>query len=174
MSSWKSKNRPYIYAVVAALLLTMFFFPEVCEDNSMENNIPKAAITVSTKADYSAKRGEPKLGQVIVLEKPISQKIAKDNIFARVVGLPGDTIEIKAEKLYRNGEEYITKGTTDTITQEQKFKIDENSVFLLCDNRDVVLDSRNHKLGAVDMKEIRGNVKLILWPFSSFGLVKNN
>jgi signal peptidase I len=44
-----------------------------------------------------------------------------------------------------------------------------DEVFLLCDNRDVLLDSRAPKLGPVDMELIRGNARFVLWPISEFG-----
>ena len=50
--------------------------------------------------------------------------------------------------------------------------LEGNEVFLLCDNRSEILDSRNPKLGPVDMREIKGNVLLRLWPIREFGRIR--
>ena len=50
-----------------------------------------------------------------------------------------------------------------------KVTLSKDDVFLLADNRDSKTDSRNKKLGPVDMREIKGNVKLRIWPLSDIG-----
>ena len=55
---------------------------------------------------------------------------------------------------------------------EVDVQLEGNETFLLCDNREELMDSRNPKLGVVDMRKIRGNVLLRIWPLSKFGKVK--
>lgn len=172
--SWRARNKPYIYAVVFAILLTFFIAPEVIDDKSMSPEIDKGSVIIMTKQSYSAKRGAPDLGTVVVMEKNYAPKVSDDNIVARVVGKPKDTVEIKGGKLYRNGKEYKVKGANGDLGKSMKVKVDEDSVFLLCDNRDCKTDSRNSKLGTVSMKEIKGDAKMIIWPFSDFGKVGKN
>ena len=54
----------------------------------------------------------------------------------------------------------------------KKVKLKNDEVFLLCDNREELTDSRNPDMGPVDMREIKGNVLIRVWPFSGFGSVK--
>ena len=56
--------------------------------------------------------------------------------------------------------------------KDQKIKISEDHVYILSDNEDPTMDSRNPDLGPVIMKEIKGDVKVKIWPLSEFGMVK--
>lgn len=170
--SWRVRNRVYITAMVLAVVLTMFVAPEVMEGDSMAPGITDGNVMVCSKTSYSAKRGEPDIGRVVILEKKLALDVSKDNIIARVVGLPGEKIEIKSGKLYRNGKEYIVEGAHGNLEKDLSVKLDKDHVFVLADNRDIVTDSRAKGLGPVDMKEIKGNVLIVLWPFSNFGRVE--
>lgn len=167
--SWRRRYRPYIVAAALAFVLTMLVAPEVNEGNAMEPTLKDGQVLVITKDSYSAKRGEPELGQVVILEKTLAPDISEDNIIGRVAGLPGDTIEIKNGKVYRNGKEYITEEGISGAEGNLKVKIGKDDVFLLSDNRDSTIDSRNKKLGTVNMREIKGNVKFVIWPLSDIG-----
>ena len=81
------------------------------------------------------------------------------------MGLPGETVKIKGGKVYIDGEEYVTENGIKGAAGEMTVKLTKDQVFLLCDNRDETIDSRNEKLGPVDMKSIKGNVLFCVWPF---------
>jgi signal peptidase I len=170
--SWKHKNRPYIYAVALALIMTMFVAPEIQEGQAMSPTIDNGNLVVMTKENYSVKRGIPEIGTVVVLEKNAAPKVSSDNLIARVVGLPGETIAIKDGKLFRDGKVYNIKGTQGDLGKDMEVTLGSEEVFLLCDNRDLQMDSRSTKLGPIDMKVIRGNARFILWPFSELGGIK--
>lgn len=146
-ASWRRQYRPYIVAVTLAFVMTMLIAPEVNEGDAMSPTIKDGQVVIITKTSYSAKRGVPEKGQLVILEKTAAVNLTKDNLIARVTGLPG-------EKAAVDGTE-VTLG--------------KNEVFLQCDNNDEKMDSRNKKLGPVDMKLIKGNVKFIIWPLSSIG-----
>lgn len=168
--SWRRRYRPYIVAGVLAFVMTMLVAPEIHEGASMDPTIKDGQVLIVTKTSYSAKRGAPELGQVVILEKTLAPDVSEDNIISRVVGLPGDTIEIKNGKVYRNGKEYVTEGGVSDAEGNMKVTVSEDDVFLLSDNRSQSeTDSRNKKLGTVNMREIKGNVKLIIWPLSDIG-----
>lgn len=170
--SWKHRNRPYIYAAALALILTMFVAPEIQEGSAMSPTIGNDNLVVITKEHYSAKRGIPDIGTVVVLQKDAATDISSDNLIARVVGLPGETITIKGGQLFRDGEVYTVKGAQGDLGKDMEVVLGSEEVFLLCDNRDLLKDSRSTKLGPIDMKVIRGNARFILWPFSEFGGIK--
>lgn len=165
---WRVKYRPYIFAAMLAFVMTMFIAPEFMEGNSMSPALDDGQGTIITKEAYSANRGEPELGQVVVLEKVYSQNFTEDNIIGRVVALPGDTLVVKEGKIYRNDKEIGNAGNME----DQTIEISEDDFFLMNDNDDPTLDSRNPKMGPVSMKEIRGDVKFIIWPVSEIGKVK--
>ncbi|HBP39103.1 MAG TPA: signal peptidase I [Clostridiales bacterium] len=96
------------------------------------------------------------------------------NIVKRVVGLPGDTIEIRADGVWRNDEkldesDYLTEGTTTRIRNlaYAKVTLGADEYYVLGDNRDVSLDSRS--FGPVPIKSIIGTVLLRFYPFAQFG-----
>lgn len=167
--SWRRRYRPYIVAAVLAFVLTMFVAPEVNEGDAMEPAIKDGQVLVTTKTSYSAKRGEPELGQVVILEKTLAPKVSEDNIIGRVAGLPGDTIEIKEGKVFRNGKEYVTENGIAGAKGNLKVTVSNDDIFLLTDNRSADVDSRNEKLGTVNMREIKGDVKFVIWPLSDIG-----
>ncbi len=168
---WRIRYRPYIIAVVLAIIMTTLVMPEVMDGDLMSPTMEDGTIVVCTKISYSAKRGLPPINQVVVLEKKATKGVFEDNLMARVVGIPGDTIEIKENKVYRNGA-LIRQGQDDDHWGSlESITLGEDEVFLLGDNDQGKTDSRNEKIGTVSMKEIKGNVAWIIWPVSEFGKV---
>ncbi len=166
---WRQKYRPYILAATLAFVMTMFVAPEMMEGNSMKPALNDGDLTVIKKEAYSAKRGEPELGQVVCLEKVYSRCVAEDNVIGRVAALPGDKLTVKEGQIYRKGE---VIATAPKNMKDQTIEISEHDVYILNDNDDPKLDSRSSKMGPVPMKEIRGDVKFKIWPLSEFGKVK--
>ncbi len=120
--------------------------------------------------------GEPEQGDVIVFRYPEDED--KDFI-KRIIGLPGDTLEIRDKVVVVNGEplddrEYtqrIDPGLIDgSINQRDNFGpvvLPEGSYFVMGDNRDQSLDSRFW--GFVDREKIRGKAFRIYWSWSGQG-----
>ncbi|MDO4486275.1 MAG: signal peptidase I [Bacillota bacterium] len=171
-SGWRSRNAPYIIAFTLAVVMFMLVAPEVNEGDSMDPSISGGQLLVVSKSSYAPNRDIPERDSIVILEKTESQKISDDNIIARVAGLPDETVEIKGGKVLIDGREYVTENGIKGASGDMKIKLGKREVFLLCDNREELLDSRNSKLGAVDMKEIKGNVLFRIWPFSEFGGIK--
>lgn len=167
---WRAKNRPYIIAFVLAFVMTMLVAPEMMEGNAMEPALYDGQAICVVKNSYSAKRGIPDFNEVIVMEKVFSQDYADDNIIGRVVGLPGDEIEIKDGTLYRNGKVCEAGGSSE-CSGEYSVTVDKDSVFILSDNRNAkkAVDSRT--IGPVPMREIKGDAKIIIWPLSDIGRI---
>ena len=169
--NWRYRNRPYIVAFVLAFVMTMLVAPEMMEGDSMEPVISDGQAVCVVKESYSAKRGEPDLNEVVVMEKVYSEEYADDNIIARVVGLPGDTIEIKDGSLYRNGKLHEVNGSSE-CPGEYSVTLDKDSVFILADNRTAKDAADSRTIGPVPMREIKGNAKIIIWPFSDIGRIR--
>ena len=105
----------------------------------------------------------------------------KISYIKRVIGLPGEYIEIKNGNVYIDGkrleEDYIEDGmVTDMLkgnTNEvffTDFTVPENCVFVMGDNRTGSIDSRS--FGCIPLEKIEGTVVFRFWPFSKFGTVK--
>ncbi len=105
----------------------------------------------------------------------------KRSYIKRVIGLPGDYVEIKDGGVYINGEKlqenYLRAGVvTDMIQGNRdesyfnKFTVPENYVFAMGDNRPGSTDCRS--FGCIPLSKIEGKVLFRFWPFSKFGGVE--
>ena len=54
----------------------------------------------------------------------------------------------------------------------KKIKVKKDEVFVLCDNREELIDSRNPDMGPVKLNDIKGNVLFRVYPFSDMGFIK--
>lgn len=109
-------------------------------------------------------------------------EIGKTSYIKRVIGLPGEHVEIKDGKVYINGtelkEEYLPEGTiTDSMAvagagagQFLDIVVPEGSVFAMGDNRAHSSDSR--RFGCIPYEKIEGKVVFRFWPFSVWGKVE--
>lgn len=93
-----------------------------------------------------------------------------DNLIKRVIGLPGETIEIKDNKIYINDKvlkDDFGFGVTFNI---DKTTLKEDEYYVLGDNRQISMDSR--VFGPIHKNEIKGTTNFIIYPFKTFGKVK--
>ncbi len=90
--------------------------------------------------------------------------------FRRVVGLPGEKVQIVDGKIWINGKEWTEKYTYRPITAagiaEQEIILGEDEYFVLCDSRIDLDDSRNASFGNVKESQIIGKVSYKFEPFS--------
>lgn len=112
---------------------------------------------------------EPERGDIITFKPPF--KSSRDYI-KRVIGLPGETVEIKKGKVYIDGqlldEPYIIESFTYS---EEAVTIPEDFYYVLGDNRDNSSDS--HIWGMLPKENIVGKVWFCYWPPSMWGLAPN-
>lgn len=91
----------------------------------------------------------------------IQSSALDEMIFKRVIGLPGDTLEIKGGVVYRNEqvlEEPYVEYLDLAFSNLDELVIPENMLFVMGDNRPRSLDSRNPRLGLVPEDEVVGTV----------------
>ena len=108
-------------------------------------------------------------GQIIIVNYP-----GEDGVFVkRVVGLPGDTLEVRDGSLYVNGERreepYILDQEMDY--EMEKTTVPTDSYFVLGDNRNDSLDS--HLIGSIPQDMVRGHALFIIWPLSDIGSIES-
>jgi signal peptidase I len=133
---------------------------------SMVPNILPSDYIMADKVTYHFRN--PQRGEVIILNSP--QQSQKD-LIKRVIGLPGDTIEIKNNTLYINGiainEPYIKEPIKYTYGKQV---VPADSYFVLGDNRNVSADS--HSGWFLNKDNIIGRAMLIYWPFSRIRIIQ--
>lgn len=169
-NSYKLKYKPYLIAMALAFVLTMVVAPEIVEGDGMEPSISDGQCLVLMKESYSGKRGAPDLGQVIVLDKLVTKEYREgtdyknDNVVGRVAALPGETV--KDEELLGNypGPVVLTENQFWLTQDNWPLDLDENEY------RGQYLDSR--VMGPIELTDIRGNAKWIVWPLSNLGGIK--
>ena len=117
---------------------------------------------------------EPKRFDVIVFY-PHGRE-SNDYYIKRVIGLPGETIQIKGNTIYINGkvikENYGKDPMTESGIAEEPLKLAKDEFFVLGDNREISDDSRYPDVGPVKKKNIAGRAILRISPLSEFGTFK--
>lgn len=94
----------------------------------------------------------------------------------RVIGLPGETVQIIGETIYINGEpleeQYGKDPITDPGRASEPITLGEDEYFVLGDNREVSKDSRDGSVGNIKEDWIVGRVCVRVYPFSKIGGVE--
>lgn len=158
-------TKSLLIALVLALLIRQFVFAIFMVDGeSMVPTLANEERLVVNKMVYNLHK--PEYGDILVFQYPADQ--TKDYI-KRVIGLPGDKIEIHDFKVFRNGQEleedYIAEPTG---TVNKVFEVPEGAVFVLGDNRNYSKDSRDDSVGYVPYELIVGRADVVWWPFKNF------
>ncbi|MGA2150761.1 MAG: signal peptidase I [Geobacteraceae bacterium] len=173
-----------IIAIILALVIRTFVVQAFkIPSGSMEDtlaigdHILVSKFIYGTKIPFSDKRilkiRDPRRGDVIVFEYP--EDPSKDFI-KRVIGTPGDEVEVKEKKVYINGMPYENPHEVhkekELIPREQNprdnfgpVKVPENSYFVMGDNRDRSYDSRFW--GFVKNPKIKGLAFIKYWSWDS-------
>jgi signal peptidase I len=109
-------------------------------------------------------------GQIVVLYKSASRD--DDPLIKRVIGLPGDTVEIRDGEVYVNGEEiyepYTYGKRTNCGTYCRPIALGPDQYWVMGDNRPNSLDSRS--FGPVSGAQIVGRVVVRYWPLDQLAL----
>ncbi len=161
-------------ALVIAIVIVQFVKPTIVKQSSMEPNFHDRDYLFVSKQAY--RFHEPQRGDVVVFDSSLVDEEGNDKLLIkRIIGLPGETLDIIDEKVYINNvmldETYTMDGTTyGDITD---LVIPEGKYFCMGDNRDVSIDSRDPAVGCVDESQLVGRVFFRLFPFQAAGMIKN-
>lgn len=154
-------------ALVIAVLINVFVGQATrVEGQSMEPNLYSDQRLVVEKVSY--RFHGPQRFDIVVLEMP-SQ--GDELLIKRVVGLPGETVEIRDGQVYINGQQ-LQEPFTDDSTQPGRYgkvTVPPLHVYVLGDNRDRSNDSRS--FGPVPIESIVGRAWLSYWPLEKVGVV---
>lgn len=184
-------------SVFGALLISLsirsyaFASAEV-EQCSMQSTLYAGQRLIESKLEYYFT--EPKRGDIVIIDQNsesgvfntfisntkefINKFNRKDDerirLIKRVIGVPGDTIDIRDKKVYINGElldEPYIKGETYPKSMVFPLVIPEHQFFVMGDNRENSMDSRD--FGFVGIHQIEGKAVLRLWPIEKFGTLSS-
>ena len=158
--------------VLAAVVAIFFFQSTTMQESSMEPTLETGERFFVNKLIY--KFTSPDRGDIIAFTKDGSDD-APIHI-KRVIGLPGETIEIRDGVIYIDGEEYEEKGDLPQITNpglaEDGVTLGNDEYFVLGDNRNNSEDSRFAEVQNIDKKYIEGKLWFCIYPADQMGFVK--
>ena len=167
MKFFKDWIIPAAIAIILGVLINKFIFFNV--------NVPTSSMYPTiTPGDriFSMRTYRPssiERGDILVF---YSEELKKD-LIKRVIGLPGETVEVQSDgRVYINGEyleeDYVSSFSDITGT----FTVPEGCYLFLGDNRGNSIDARLWKNPYIPFEEIKGEGKFIIFPFDRFGKLK--
>ncbi len=173
LAAEQKKKKPWWRELIEDVLLAvvLYFAIDFCigrfrvENVSMETTFTEGELVMVNKLNY--KFSEPRRGDVVIFHAPTEP--GKDYI-KRLIGLPGDHIEIKDSQLYINGEAVEEPWLHEAIEYEGEWDVPEGQYFVLGDNRNHSSDS--HIWGSVPRKNLIGNAFFRYWPLSHISVIK--
>ncbi len=187
MSQQKSKFREYIEAIILAIVIALFIRTFVIQAYKIPSGSMKPTLLIGdhilvSKFNYGIKLpflrttlipvGAPHRGDIVVFIYPEDR--SKDFI-KRLIGVPGDTIEIRNKKIFINGlpysdkhgvyvDSFIIPGAVQPRDNFGPVTVPEGSLFVMGDNRDESYDSRFW--GFVSKKDVLGKALIIYWSWN--------
>jgi signal peptidase I len=151
--------------VIRTFLIAAFYIPS----GSMLDTLHENDRVLVNKLSY--RLHDVNRGDVVVFERPPSEPDSSiKDLIKRVVGLPGETVEVRDCKVFIGDrvveEPYLSRPWTRTCTFGP-IQVPEGHVFVMGDNRDDSEDSR--VFGPIDEDLIVGRAFVIIWPPSNVG-----
>lgn len=171
----------FVHAIIAVVICFSFLFRSATIDGpSMENTLQHGERVIISNLFY-----EPKPGDIVVISRNKENSVFTMNdsntpIIKRIIATEGQTVDIDFEKgiVYVDGialnEPYTKTPTNRKWDVEFPVTVDEGCVFVLGDNRNDSMDSRDARIGEygmIDTRYILGHAVYRVFPFNKIGKI---
>ncbi len=166
---WEYVRIVIVVVVVVTLVNQFLLINAVIPSGSMENTIMEGDRIFGNRLAYL--NSDPERFDIVIFKYPDDET---KTYIKRVIGLPGETVEIRDGKVYINGS---SEPLDDSFCPEEPtgdfgpYEVPENCYFMLGDNRENSADSRYWVNTYVDRSEIIGKAVLRYWPLNKISLL---
>ena len=162
----------YIIGVCVFVFLILHFVGQrtVVNGSSMDTTLANGQNLVMDKISY--RFHDPERYDIIIFPGP--EEFGQHPYYIkRIIGMPGETVQIKDGKVYINDKELKSDvyGIDYPGIAEEPITLGDDEYFCLGDNRPVSQDSRYEEVGPVKRSIIVGKVWIRIWPLNKFGKV---
>lgn len=168
--AWEWVKALGIAVVIAFVIRMSLFAPIIVDGASMMPTLEDKERLIVNKAIYFI--AEPNRGDILVFHATESKDWIK-----RVIGEPGDIIEVRNDNLYVNDEIVdepyldVSKSISSGILTNDFYEvIPEGHIFVMGDNRQNSRDSRS--IGSIPIDSVVGRAEVVIWPLSGIRMVK--
>jgi signal peptidase I len=164
----------YVAIVIGITFLIIQFVGQrtYVSGHSMENTLDDGDNLIVDKLTYRFK--DPERFDIIVFPFRYEEKTY---YIKRIIGLPGETVQIVDGNIYIDGEileeSYGREVMKSAGQAADPITLGEDEYFVLGDNRNDSSDSRDPSVGVIKRKEIIGRAWIRIWPLRSFGVLKH-
>ena len=162
-------------AMILALLIVKFVGQRTKVDgDSMQPTLYDTQNLILDKITYRFK--DPERFDIIVF--PFEGSGGEEHFIKRIIGMPGESVQILNGYVYINGEKLETDIYGKELIEnagraKEPITLGEDEYFVLGDNRNNSRDSRYTEVGNIKREDITGRAFLRIWPLSEFGLLKH-
>ena len=155
-----------VYLLIRPFIVQAFFIPS---GSMMPTLLERDHILVNK---FIYRFTAPKRGDIVVFKCPTAADPHEVDYIKRLVGLPGDVIEVKEGVVYRNGKalkEFYLLEPGDIGYDMPPVKVEKGMFFVMGDNRNNSNDS--HKWGQLDRNRVLGRAMVTFWPIPRVGVL---
>lgn len=164
----------YILVIVGLTYLIITFVGQRTRvsGSSMETTLSNGDNLIVDKISFRFRA--PRRYEIIVFPYQYQKKTY---YIKRIIGLPGETVQVKDGHVYINGqlldEHYGNEPMQDPGIAAEPITLGPDEYFVLGDNRNHSADSRDPSVGVLHRKDLLGRAWIRIWPFSKFGVIKH-
>ncbi|MEZ3504960.1 MAG: signal peptidase I [Lachnospiraceae bacterium] len=164
----------YVAVVVGITFLIITFVGQrtYVSGSSMENTLSDGDNLIVDKITY--RFTDPQRFDIIVFPFQYGEKVY---YIKRIIGLPGETIRVQDGEIYVDGEileeSYGREVMRSSGIAEDPIVLGEDEYFVLGDNRNDSMDSRDPSVGLIKRDHIIGRAWMRVWPLNEIGVLKH-
>lgn len=175
-SIWRELGGWLLYLIViiglSFLIITFVGQRSRVDGSSMETTLSDGDNLIVDKISYRFR--DPKRYEIVVFPYQY-----RENTYyiKRIIGLPGETVQVKDGYVYINGElldeHYGNELMLDPGIAAEAITLGEDEYFVLGDNRNHSSDSREETVGVIKREDLIGRAWIRIWPFNKFGVIRH-